>query len=190
MLDTELLGRADIAFSKYEKVVWSGSPKKHLSIALFETLRRDESFSAIMVIESIVVLCLANQLFKLNLNIISLVFYGPLLLSIILFEASNNYRKSKTKYILTNKRIIIKTLKRFKIEVHEISLDEIGSTSCVGFKDGHGTIFLQLINPSEFKTYDFAAGYKRHHPKLELISNYKEVDHLIKNEVSKLLKSK
>ncbi|MFT4535205.1 MAG: hypothetical protein ACI9P5_002570 [Saprospiraceae bacterium] len=191
ILDIDLINSNEITFSKNEKLVWSDRPKRYFSIALFESISRDESVKGIVIIELIIIVFLFVKIFtqhEKSHNIGVLIFFAILGLFAFVFELSKNYRKSKTTYYLTNKRIIIKTVRWFRKRTYEIKIDQIGRTSYVGYNDGHGTIFLQLFENTNIKSYDFSTSSKRHHPTLELVRNYIDVNDLIKRKIEKLSK--
>ena len=102
------------------------------------------------------------------------------------------YQKRRTKYIISNERILFQLWKQEEVlfenwilgrrEYHSISFSEINNMTIVEEAPNKGAIFLSVKNPNDipFNTFDFSNGERRHQPTLELVEEVKAVGEYIK----------
>ena len=99
-------------------------------------------------------------------------------------EVYKNHRKNRTRYALTNQRVIIETWSLLKPIVYEVPLGMIKDVRFESYKNGYGMIYLMPDRLISIKTRDFFAGRKRHYPTLELIEDCERVTKLIQQQIN------
>ena len=94
----------------------------------------------------------------------------------------------KTRYLITNQRIIFQLPKTRKVAIHSLPLNQLDEVIVKEKVNKNGTLELILKEPFEtkIKTYDIRKSYVRTNPTLELIEDVLEV----KNYIEKGMKGK
>ena len=95
-----------------------------------------------------------------------------------------NFRKNKTRYQLTNQRVIIETWSWWSAKIYQLKLQEIGDVKYEAFSDDSGTIHLIVNKEVSFHTRDFHTGSKRIYPTLELIADCAKVSDVITKQLA------
>lgn len=91
------------------------------------------------------------------------------------------FRQKKTRYLITNQRVIFQLPKWRKTEVHSLPLNQLGEVVVKEKDNKNGTIELLLKKPytTKIKTIDIRSSSRRKNPTLELIENVEEVKNYI-----------
>jgi len=178
ILDADVLADREFALRKGELMIWKGEPKPYFSISMAEVLVRDANVSAAAVLQfvmSLILICKVVYLVDGSDNVKSTVITALLLLIVMVPDVLRHIRKANTQYYLTTERVVIKTLYYLQKQQYTLELVDIMDVSYEGYKDGYGTLFLQMVRVGRRKTYDFFTGARRHFPTLELVSDYAAV---------------
>ena len=182
---------------KGERVIWEGLPSNKINwkIHFFGNTVGE-------IIKNIVLFILMIFLIGFFLTLLIFIFLDisietRFIIGIILFISLlsvyyRGHQKRRTKYIISNERILFQLWKKEKVlfenwrlghrEYFSIPFSEINNIAIVEEDPNKGVIFLAVKNPNEipFDTFDFSNGERRHQPTLELIEEVKEVGEYIK----------
>lgn len=189
ILDKDIVERDQFELLKEERILWKGKPKKYFSLTFLEMFGYYDSISFITGFQIFFLIITYYQVRdnysdgNVIISIFSLVIG---LIIILLPDLIKNHIKQKTKYYLTNKRVIIDTRNMIKRKVFELMLFEIGNITYQEFKNGTGVIHFMPIEKVNFKTRDFFASKVREYPSFELIENVVEEYKTIKEKISRL----
>ena len=98
-------------------------------------------------------------------------------------------RRKKTRYLITDKRILFQLWKLGTVQHHSIDFDSIKNVVVVHESKNEGVIYIGVKKPHEiaFDTYSFSGNERRHQPTLEMIGNVEEVASYIKMGVQNKL---
>ncbi len=195
-----------------EKVIWEGSPSTGFNIPItfwtpgssvktkiLDALILLIFLFLVFVLGSLIIELLTNWDFKNMISIpdfFSFLFVISLIIGVHFFS---NHKQRKTKYIISNKRILFQLWKTEKIlgqnfslghaEYYSIPFSEINNFYFVDENTNEGTILLAVKNPKKipFDTYNFRNNERRDLPSLEMIENAKEVGEYIKMGIQEKL---
>lgn len=180
-----------------ERVIWEGQPSNKINWKI-------HSFGTTLeiVINNVISWFLVILFGGIFLNILIFIFWDSsietkfvLVVSFFVFLLSMYYRghqKRRTKYIISNERILFQLWKKEEVlfenwilghrEYHSIPFSEINNIVIVEETPNKGVIFLAVKNPNEipFDTLNFSNGERRHQPTLELVEEVKTVGEYIK----------
>jgi hypothetical protein len=180
-----------------ERVIWEGQPSNKINWKI-------HSFGTTLeiVINNVISWFLVILFGGIFLNILIFIFWDSsietkfvLVVSFFVFLLSMYYRdhqKRRTKYIISNERILFQLWKKEEVlfenwilghrEYHSIPFSEINNIVIVEETPNKGVIFLAVKNPNEipFDTLNFSSGERRHQPTLELVEEVKTVGEYIK----------
>lgn len=98
-----------------------------------------------------------------------------------------HFYEKRTRYIITNQRIIFKLWNPKEEAYHSISFREIKKIRVKFSEGGFGTIFLVVKNPTlvRFTTFDIFWNEPREQPTLEMVGNIELVINYIKEGILK-----
>ncbi|MCB0523866.1 MAG: hypothetical protein R3A50_13715 [Saprospiraceae bacterium] len=187
ILDDDLFRDISSKLSQGEELVWSGSPKKYFSLSIVELFLRDTYVSALSVSQIVTLVYSAVKIKTLlngALEIKSILWLVLFWIIVLIPEVYKNHRKNRTRYALTNQRVIIETWSLLKPIVYEVPLGMIKDVRFESYKNGYGMIYLMPDRLISIKTRDFFAGRKRHYPTLELIEDCERVTKLIQQQIN------
>ena len=173
--------------TKGEKVIWEGNPQK---TGLLNLSRNDSSMYAwigkmmggfalwlffwIFFFEILLESGGGRIVFKIFIVIAHLVTFIPIIWRII--------RRKKTKYIISDKRVLFQLWKYGRTKYFSIDFDDMKNVVVVRENQKDGVIYIGVKNPRGiiFDTYNFNGGERRHQPTLEMIENVEEVANYIR----------
>ena len=187
-----------------ERVIWEGQPSTKINWKIHSFGNTWE-----VVINNLVSWFLVILFGGIFLSILILIFWDSSMgTKLILAGASlitllsiyyRGYQKRRTKYIISNERILFQLWKKEEVlfenwklghrEYFSIPFSEINNIAIVEEDPNKGVIFLAVKKPNEipFDTFDFINGERRHQPTLELIEDVKEVGEYIKMGIKRKL---
>jgi len=95
------------------------------------------------------------------------------------------FRQKKTRYLVTNSRVIFQLPKKRKTQIHSLFLNQIEDVIVEKGRNKNGTITLTLKKSfkTEIKTIDLEKNVSRKYPTLELIENVDEVGNYIQQAI-------
>ena len=108
-----------------------------------------------------------------------------LLSAIILSLAQLFLRQRKTRYLITNQRIIFQLPKMRSTEIHSLPLNQLDEVIVKEKVNKNGTLELILKKPfkTKFKTIDIRNNTQRKHLTLEIIEDVLDVKNYIENGI-------
>lgn len=187
-----------------ERVIWEGQPSNKINWKIHSFGNTLE-----IVINNVISWFFVILFGGILLSILFLIFWGSsgktkfMLASGVLIALLSiyyrGYQKRRTKYIISNERILFQLWKQEKVlfgnwilgrrEFHSIPFSEINNMTIVEDAPNKGAIFLAVKNPNDipFDTFNFSSGERRHQPTLELIEEVKEVGDYIKMGIKEKL---
>lgn len=144
-----------------EKVVWEGRP----------TITTFLKWNVILGI-IIIILFFMNVYFR-EMDFSAIIY--PLFAGAIALWGL--FQGKKTRYLITDQRIIFQLWKKRKKEFHSVQLGEIKKILITDEDKSNGTILLKMKNGKvkPFKTHDLRSNSERPHVSLEMIDNVEEV---------------
>ena len=144
-----------------EKVIWEGEPKIN---------QRNK----IQVIFAMALFISGGLYLYFKTFDIIVLFYAIFGLSGL---ALAFFKRSKTRYLLTDQRVLFQLPDRLKTQIHTLDLDQIKYITTESTGKTHGVIFFQLKGrqKSNIKTYNLRNNEPRHKVTLELVENVDEV---------------
>ena len=157
-----------------EVVVWDGKP-------------RFNNYSRLIATGSIFLFSGTHLFFSINDQDY---WFAAFWLALIIFSIVELfYRQRKTRYLITNQRIIFQLPKMRNVQVHSLPLNHLDKVLIKDLGNKSGTIELHLKEPFETKiqTIDIRNNWARKNPTLELVDNAEEVrDYIEKGIQGKL----
>ena len=94
-------------------------------------------------------------------------------------------QQRRTRYLITNQRIIFQLPKRRKVEIHSLPLNQLEEVVVKEKVNKNGTLELILKEPfkTKIKTVDIRNSHPREHPTIEIIENVLEVKSYIEKGI-------
>ena len=189
ILDDNIVDELHKQLNKGEKIIWEGTPQKSLDFSLS---RGDAAVSAwIQRISNLLILGLFLFPFLISVSyffekeiqlksflaIFTIIAFIPEILKIL--------QRKKTKYIVSNQRIIFKLWKNGMSDVFSIPFSEMNGVVVTRETEKDGVIHLAVKNPwrIKFNTYNLSSGERRHQPTLEMIENVESVASFIRKGI-------
>ena len=189
ILDEDIAERDQFELLKEEEILWKGKPRKYFSLTFLEMFGYYDSISFITGFQIFFLIFTYYQVRDNYLNDNIIISITSLIIGvtiILLPDLIKNHIKQKTKYYLTNKRVIIDTRNLIKRKVFELMLFEIGNITYQEFKNKTGVIHFMPIGKVNFKTRDFFASKVREYPSFELVENVIEEYRTIIEKISEV----
>lgn len=95
------------------------------------------------------------------------------------------FRQKKTRYLVTNSRVIFQLPKMRRTQIHSLPLNQLDEVIVDEGKNKNGTITLILKESftTEIKTIDIKKNTLRKNPTLEIIENVEEVGNYIRRGI-------
>lgn len=159
-----------------EKIIWEGNPQRAIDFSLS---RNDARVNALLnriggLFLFGVLLYFFSKIFQ------SLTTYFFILIFLIVGIIPNVFRwikKKKTKYLISDQRILFQLWDWKGTKFYDIPFSEITNFIITYDTDTDGVIRLAVKKPYKipFETYDLNSGERRHQPTLEMIEDVEEV---------------
>ncbi|MFK8010182.1 MAG: PH domain-containing protein [Saprospiraceae bacterium] len=94
-------------------------------------------------------------------------------------------KQKKTRYLITNQRIIFQLPKMRKVEIQSLPLNQLEEVVVKEKVNKNGTLEFILKEPfkTKIKTIDIRNSYPREHPTMEIIENVLEVKNYIEKGI-------
>jgi len=182
---------------KDEIIVWSDIPKP---ISVSYQLKK--SWDLLSVVFYFFILGMSFLVFGYSAVVIAIVTFISILIT--LPKSNFRFRKDRTRYALTNKRLFFKLWNITGTKIHVIPLEYVDRVTIDSEEDGRGTLFFLINKDSgfytrtwysaaqdhpQFTTQSIDRGETRQCPTFESVPNGEEVRQLIMTELSKNQKS-
>ena len=184
ILDAPFEDTLDFSLEKGEKILWEGSP----------TLPTEHNLSRNDAKVSSWIGRMARYLISGLLFLIASIFFGGIIMKIFLAvgivvaflpDILRGMQRKKTKYIISNRRIIFQLWKLGTLKYYSIPFTEIKNAIVALETQRDGVIFLAVNNPNRisFDTYNLHSGERRHQPTLEMIHDVKDIAKIIQKGI-------
>lgn len=189
ILDEHIIDELHKQLNKGERIIWEGKPQRSSDFSLS---RGDAAASALIIrISNLLVLGVALLPFLLFAFLIfdfEIQFYLFLIIFVILTfipEILKILQRKKTKYIISNQRIIFKLWKNGGSKIHSILFSEMKGVVVARETEKDGVIHLVVKNPHriKFNTFNLSSGERRHQPTLEMIENVEDIASYIRKGI-------
>ena len=112
LLDNDLINELEIHLAEGEVGIWQGHPNAYFSLAMVDMFYRNTGVSftsLVQVLVAIFTFRTVKYIFLGKLHAIFLLLPALFWLVALLPDFYKNFRKNKTRYQLTNQRVIIET---------------------------------------------------------------------------------
>lgn len=180
-----------------ERVIWEGQPSNKINWKIhsfgntWEVIINNVISWFLVILFSVIFLSILISIFW-DSSIETKLMLGGAFLVALLSIYYRGYQKRRTKYIISNDRILFQLWKKEEVlfenwvlghrEYHSIPLSEINNIVIMEESPNKGAIFLAVKNPTDipFDTIDFSNGERRHQPTLELVEDVHAVGKYIK----------
>lgn len=181
ILDDNIVDALRDQLNKGEKIIWEGSPQKSVDF----NLSRGDAVIHAWIFRVMLIFGTSSFIF----GIIHLIFDIPLsyfaiicAISPILPHVYQIIQRKKTKYMISNQRIIFNLWNQGITRIHSIYFSEINGVIVERETNTDGVIYLALKHPYRigFDTHNLSTGERRHQPTLEMVENVKEVGRYIR----------
>jgi len=180
ILDAHIIDEVHKQLNKGEKIIWEGSPKNSYDSSFS---RRDAAAIAwiqrirILLILGIVVFpFIISSYILLEIEIQPKLFFAIFITLAFIPEILKILQRKKTKYIISNQRIIFRLWKNGRSNVHSIFFSDMTGVVVNRDCEKDGIIHLAVKNPQllKFDTFNLSSGERRHQPTLEMIEDVEE----------------
>ena len=161
-----------------KEIIWKGTPADFFSISTLERgYYHDVATGAVSPLSIILVITVPSiiALFKMDLWWLAIFITTCALVAVFGLDILNYYSRKKTKYAFTKDKVLFKINKWGKDKIHVLHFSDIYKTSYQEYPNSQGIIHFFSHSASNFKTYNFDKGERRHHPTFEMIPNVVEV---------------
>ncbi|MFK7774083.1 MAG: hypothetical protein AB8F94_18165 [Saprospiraceae bacterium] len=188
ILDENIVDALHKELNKGEKIIWEGHPQRSID---FNISRGDALISSWLT--RLLLIFLFGWLFYIMfLFAFGIPFLPFVFLFVLLAFAPNIYlivQRKKTKYIISNQRVIFNLWEQGITNVYSIYYSEINGAVVNRETEKDGVIHLAIKIPQRirFDTYNLGTGDKRHQPTLEMIENVEEVASYIRSGIQENL---
>jgi len=197
ILDDIIHNELQTLLKRGERIIWEGQPsnkinwKFHSFGNTWEIVINNFISYFWTILFGVFFLSIFISIF-LDSSIETKFIFGGAFLVALLSIYYRGYQRRRTKYIISNDRILFQVWKKEEAlfenwkfghrEYHSIPFSEINNIAIVEESPDKGVIFLAVKNPNKipFDTFNFNNGERRHQPTLELIEDVKEVGEYIK----------
>jgi|GEM_PF-6815380 len=183
--------------AKDEIIVWSDIPKP-----ISASYQLKKSWDLLSVVFYFFILGMSFLVFGYTAAVIVIVTFISILIT--LPKSNFQFRKDRTRYALTNKRLFFKLWSITGTKIHIIPLEFVDRVTIDSEEDGRGTLYFFInknsgfftstwysneLDQPQFTTESIDRGETRQCPTFESIPNGEEVRQQIMTELSKNKKS-
>lgn len=188
ILDENIVDALHKELNKGEKVIWEGHPQRSVDFSI----SRGDALISSWLTRLLLTFLLGYTFYLMFLFTFGIPFLPFVFLFIIIAFAPEVYRivqRKKTKYIISNQRVIFNLWTQGVTKIHSIPFSEINGVVVNRETEKDGVIHLAVKVPHriKFDTYNLSTGDKRHQPTLEMIENVEEVASYIRNGIERKL---
>lgn len=189
ILDENIVDELHNQLNKGERIIWEGKPQRSFDFSLS---RGDAAVNAwiqritnLLMIGLFLFPFLISIYLALELEIQPKVFISIFIVIAFIPEILKILQRKKTKYIISNQRIIFKLWKNGGSNIYSIPFSEMKGVVVARETEKDGVIHLAVKNPHrlKFDTFNLSSGERRHHPTLEMIENVEQVASFIRQGI-------